>query len=376
MAAGFCTVFLPMTLALAVSGECVNGRNEHPYPVSSTSPQAYRRGYHARTTCTHKTNTGAPNHCRNRQRRRGRSMVRAMRSCTVTRIPPSCTASHPDELVQRAAELGYTALAITDRHSLAGVVRAHVAAKDAVASKHADRRGRSRRTMGRRSCCWRRIAWPPTAGCADLLSRGKLRKPPRASVASAVSDLAEFAAGLLACVPLAICSAALPGNAPAREAPPCVWHQLQARVMTSSPRLCFGHWLSRHSLEAVILQADPLQRGAIPRHLPGSPLATPAGRTASGAERSGAAGKNACDLAKRLRLPLAATNGDAVPQAETAILAQRADRHSPRSRTVAELDHLEIPQRRAAHLRSPEENRARVCSPPARTRGPHRGKSP
>src|ERR1700693_2026674 len=40
-------------------------------------------------------------------------------------------ASHPDELVARAAELGYAALAITDRNSLAGVVRAHVAAKEA-----------------------------------------------------------------------------------------------------------------------------------------------------------------------------------------------------------------------------------------------------
>src|SRR5947207_7348017 len=39
-------------------------------------------------------------------------------------------ASHPDELVCRAAELGYEALAITDRHSLAGVVRAHEAAKE------------------------------------------------------------------------------------------------------------------------------------------------------------------------------------------------------------------------------------------------------
>ena len=40
-------------------------------------------------------------------------------------------ASHPDELVAQAAALGYTALAITDRASLAGVVRAHVAAKEA-----------------------------------------------------------------------------------------------------------------------------------------------------------------------------------------------------------------------------------------------------
>jgi error-prone DNA polymerase len=38
-------------------------------------------------------------------------------------------AAHADELAARAAELGYAALAITDRNSLAGVVRAHVAAK-------------------------------------------------------------------------------------------------------------------------------------------------------------------------------------------------------------------------------------------------------
>src|SRR5580704_12009797 len=38
-------------------------------------------------------------------------------------------ASHPEELVERAAELGYAAVAVTDRNSLAGVVRAHVAAK-------------------------------------------------------------------------------------------------------------------------------------------------------------------------------------------------------------------------------------------------------
>jgi len=38
-------------------------------------------------------------------------------------------ASHPEELVERAAELGLTALAVTDRNSLAGVVRAHVTAK-------------------------------------------------------------------------------------------------------------------------------------------------------------------------------------------------------------------------------------------------------
>ena len=38
--------------------------------------------------------------------------------------------SHPEELVSQAASLGYAALAITDRASLSGVVRAHAAAKE------------------------------------------------------------------------------------------------------------------------------------------------------------------------------------------------------------------------------------------------------
>jgi error-prone DNA polymerase len=39
-------------------------------------------------------------------------------------------ASHPDELASLAAELGYSRIAITDRNSFAGIVRAHVAAKE------------------------------------------------------------------------------------------------------------------------------------------------------------------------------------------------------------------------------------------------------
>src|SRR5690349_8472783 len=39
-------------------------------------------------------------------------------------------ASHPEELVERAAQLRYSALAITDECSVAGVVRAYGAAKD------------------------------------------------------------------------------------------------------------------------------------------------------------------------------------------------------------------------------------------------------
>ncbi len=39
-------------------------------------------------------------------------------------------ASHADELVETAAQLGYSGLAVTDRNSLAGIVRAFTATKD------------------------------------------------------------------------------------------------------------------------------------------------------------------------------------------------------------------------------------------------------
>ncbi|MGZ8156388.1 MAG: PHP domain-containing protein, partial [Burkholderiales bacterium] len=39
-------------------------------------------------------------------------------------------ASQPEELVERAHALGYSALAITDECSVAGAVRAHIAAKE------------------------------------------------------------------------------------------------------------------------------------------------------------------------------------------------------------------------------------------------------
>src|SRR3984893_16438104 len=38
-------------------------------------------------------------------------------------------ASHPEELIEQAAAYGYREIAITDRNSFAGIVRAHVAAK-------------------------------------------------------------------------------------------------------------------------------------------------------------------------------------------------------------------------------------------------------
>ncbi len=65
-------------------------------------------------------------------------------------------ASHPDELVNRATELGYQALAVTDRNTLAGVVRAHTAARQTGLKLLIG--PRLLHSMLHRSCCWPRIA--------------------------------------------------------------------------------------------------------------------------------------------------------------------------------------------------------------------------
>ena len=50
--------------------------------------------------------------------------------CTTSNFTFLTGASHPEELITRAAELGLAAIAITDRNSLAGVVRAYSALKE------------------------------------------------------------------------------------------------------------------------------------------------------------------------------------------------------------------------------------------------------
>jgi len=107
-------------------------------------------------------------------------------------------ASHPDELAERAAELGYAALAIADRHSLAGVVRAHTAAKEA----------------GLKLLIGAEIApvdAPPVVLLATdraaygrlcrLLTLGK-RRAEKGECQLLFADIAAHQEGLLACVPL------------------------------------------------------------------------------------------------------------------------------------------------------------------------------
>ena len=63
-------------------------------------------------------------------------------------------ASHPEELVSRAKELGYEAIAITDECSLSGIVRAHVEAEKGW--DQADRRGGVSCPCGKRKkTCWK-----------------------------------------------------------------------------------------------------------------------------------------------------------------------------------------------------------------------------
>ena len=103
-------------------------------------------------------------------------------------------ASHADELVRQAAALGYRALAVTDRNSLAGVVRAHIAAKEAGLPL----------VVGAEITP---IDAPPVVLWATdraaygrlcrLITRGR-RAAPKGECSLMLDDVAEFAEGLIA----------------------------------------------------------------------------------------------------------------------------------------------------------------------------------
>lgn len=107
-------------------------------------------------------------------------------------------ASHPDELVAQAVELGLSALAITDRHSMAGVVRAHAAAKPAGlkllmgAEVTPDRQSTAVLLATDRAAYGR---------LCRLLTHGR-QQAPKGGCRLSFSDITEHAAGLLACVVL------------------------------------------------------------------------------------------------------------------------------------------------------------------------------
>ncbi|MBI2825754.1 MAG: error-prone DNA polymerase [Planctomycetia bacterium] len=107
-------------------------------------------------------------------------------------------ASHPDELVARAAELGYAALAVADRDSLAGVVRAHTAAKSVGLKLFIGAEIHPRDAPAVVLLATDRAAY---GRLARLLSVGR-RRAPKGQCALRLDDVAAHAAGLLALVPL------------------------------------------------------------------------------------------------------------------------------------------------------------------------------
>ncbi|HVX10695.1 MAG TPA: error-prone DNA polymerase [Pirellulales bacterium] len=131
-------------------------------------------------------------------------------------------ASHPDELALQAARLGYRALAVTDRHSLAGVVRAHIAAKNV------DLKLLIGAEIWPSDACGVVLLAPDRpsyARLARLLTLGK-RRAPKGECHLTFDDLADHAAGLLACV----LDRAAPDAAPTPESSP---EEHQARVRLS-----------------------------------------------------------------------------------------------------------------------------------------------
>ncbi|MEM1061000.1 MAG: error-prone DNA polymerase [Planctomycetota bacterium] len=112
-------------------------------------------------------------------------------------------ASHPDELVGTAVGHGYTALAITERNSLAGVVRAHVAAKEAraagvdfgliVGAELTPEDGPPLVVWVTDRASYGRLC--------RLLTRGR-RRAPKGECRFTVGEIAEHADGLVAGVPL------------------------------------------------------------------------------------------------------------------------------------------------------------------------------
>lgn len=103
-------------------------------------------------------------------------------------------ASHPDELVARAAELGYSSLAITDVNSLAGVVRANTATKDH--PLHLIIGAEIRPLDGPPVVLWAKHRQGYAKLCR-LITTGR-RRAPKGECLLTLDDIAQHASGLLA----------------------------------------------------------------------------------------------------------------------------------------------------------------------------------
>jgi error-prone DNA polymerase len=107
-------------------------------------------------------------------------------------------ASHADELAARAKDLQYHALAITDRNSLAGVVRAHVAAKEyrlrlLIGAEIVPSDSPAMVLLATDRAAYGRLA--------SLITVGR-RRAPKGECRLTLRDISEHADGMICCLPL------------------------------------------------------------------------------------------------------------------------------------------------------------------------------
>lgn len=107
-------------------------------------------------------------------------------------------ASHADELVATARELGHAAIAVTDRNTLSGVVRAHVAAKAEglkllIGAEIVPEDGPAVVLLATDRAAYGRLS--------QLITAGR-RRAPKGECRLLIGDIAQHQAGLLCCIPL------------------------------------------------------------------------------------------------------------------------------------------------------------------------------
>jgi error-prone DNA polymerase len=129
---------------------------------------------------------------------RAASAVRYAELTVTTNYTFLTGASHPEEMVRQAAALGHTAVAIADTNTLAGIVRAHVAARDLGIPIALGCRLALRDPLGLEVLVYPtdRAAY---ARLCRLLTLGK-RRAPKGECDLSLHDLIEHSAGLLAVV--------------------------------------------------------------------------------------------------------------------------------------------------------------------------------
>ncbi|HET8692246.1 MAG TPA: error-prone DNA polymerase [Steroidobacteraceae bacterium] len=137
-------------------------------------------------------------------------------------------ASHPAELVERAKALGYAALALTDECSLAGIVRAHAAARDAGLQLVVGSEFRLADGLRFVALATSRQGY---GALARLITRGR-RAAPKGQYRLARADLAS---GLPECLALW-----LPGDEPAAEEAKWLRERFEGRLWVAVELLAAG----------------------------------------------------------------------------------------------------------------------------------------